>query len=142
MSTADKLAKALETKLNIKQAITEKGVSVLDTDTFASYPDKIRAIEGGGTGGGTTIYANNILNEEFIEGEKVLIVFNNDGVVNVYKNDAIYFEVVTGFTGFITGNIDNFGRYEVETTLPEKVDLKVVTNIDVADDEIIFEGAI
>ena len=142
MSTADKLAKVLETKLNIKQAITEKGVSVLDTDTFATYPDKIRAISGGGTGGGgTKIYANNILNEEFVKGEKVLLVFNS-GVVNIYKDNADYFEAVTSFTGFITGNVDNFGRYEVETILPEKVDLKIVTNVDVKDDEIIFEGAI
>ena len=91
---------------------------------------------------GNKIYANNILNEEFVKGEKVLIVFNDDGVVNVYKDDAIYFEVVTGFTGFITGNVDSFGRYEVETILPEQVDLEVVTNVDVNDDEIIFEGAI
>ena len=142
MSTADKLSYLSQTKTAIKDAIVEKGVDISPSDTFRSYADKIRAIEGGGTGGvGTKIYANNILNEEFVKGEKVLLVFNS-GVVNIYKDNADYFEAVTGFTGFITGNIDSFGRYEVETILPEQVDLKVVTNIDVNDDEIIFEGAI
>lgn len=73
MSTADKLAKALETKLNIKQAITEKGVSVLDTDTFASYPDKIRAISGGGSGGGDKIFVENSTGSEINSGDKVLV---------------------------------------------------------------------
>lgn len=35
------------TKANIKQAIVNKGVSVSDTDTFASYADKIGQISGG-----------------------------------------------------------------------------------------------
>lgn len=73
MSTADKLAKVLETKLNIKQAITEKGVSVLDTDTFASYPDKIRAISGGGSGGGDKIFVENSTGSEINSGDKVLV---------------------------------------------------------------------
>ena len=45
---ADKLNKVLSTKEDIKAAIIEKGQTVADTDTFASYPDKIRAIETGG----------------------------------------------------------------------------------------------
>ena len=47
-TTADKLAKLAETKSNIKQAIIAKGVSVSDTDTFASYAGKIGQIQGGG----------------------------------------------------------------------------------------------
>ena len=75
MSTADKLAKVLETKLNIKQAITEKGVSVLDTDTFASYPDKIRAISGGGSTGGSgdKVFIENATGSEINSGDKVLV---------------------------------------------------------------------
>lgn len=76
MSTADKLAKVLETKLNIKQAITEKGVSVLDTDTFASYSDKIRKISGDGTGGGSKLFVTNETGKEFVKGEKVLVNFS------------------------------------------------------------------
>ena len=45
----DKLNKLEETKSAIKTAIVNKGVSVSDTATFASYADKIASIEGGGT---------------------------------------------------------------------------------------------
>lgn len=44
-TTVDKLNKLLETKEDIKAAIVEKGQTVSDSDTFASYGDKIRAIE-------------------------------------------------------------------------------------------------
>lgn len=44
-TVADKLNKLLSTKADIKAAITEKGQAVAGTDTFASYADKIRAIE-------------------------------------------------------------------------------------------------
>lgn len=45
----DKLNKLAETKSAIKTAIVNKGVSISDTDTFASYADKIASISGGGT---------------------------------------------------------------------------------------------
>ena len=47
-TTADKLNKVLETKAAIKDAIVAKGVTVADTDTFASYPAKIAEIQAGG----------------------------------------------------------------------------------------------
>lgn len=51
MTIADKLNYLNDTKQAIKQAITDKGVDVLETDTFRSYADKIASIEaGGGTG--------------------------------------------------------------------------------------------
>ena len=40
----DKLNKLLDTKAAIKTAIIGKGQSVSDSDTFASYADKIEAI--------------------------------------------------------------------------------------------------
>lgn len=43
----DKLNKLAETKSAIKTAIVNKGVSISDTDTFASYADKIASISGG-----------------------------------------------------------------------------------------------
>ena len=43
-TTAEKLSKLLDTKAAIKAALVEKGQSVSNSDTFASYPDKIRAI--------------------------------------------------------------------------------------------------
>jgi hypothetical protein len=75
MSTADKLGKVLETKLAIKGAITEKGVAVLDTDTFASYPDKIRAIQtgGGSASGGTKKFVTNSTTNTYNEGDRVLV---------------------------------------------------------------------
>ena len=60
----------LETKLNylysvkraLARAIADKGVSVLDTDTFLSYAGKIREIESGsGSGGGTEIEINDLV---------------------------------------------------------------------------------
>lgn len=55
MATAEKLNYLLETKNQIKNAITEKGVSVTDTDSFRSYANKISQIEGsGGTTGSNT----------------------------------------------------------------------------------------
>ena len=45
----DKLNKLAETKSAIKTAIVNKGVAVSDSDTFASYADKIASIEGGST---------------------------------------------------------------------------------------------
>lgn len=44
-TVADKLGKLLSTKADIKAAIIEKGQTVADTDTFASYAGKIRAIQ-------------------------------------------------------------------------------------------------
>ena len=41
-TTAEKLQKVLDTKNDIKAAIRETGTTVLDDDTFASYPEKIR----------------------------------------------------------------------------------------------------
>ena len=49
-TVADKLNKVLNTKKAIKQALIDKGVEVKDTDTFASYPDKITEIQTGGGG--------------------------------------------------------------------------------------------
>lgn len=46
---AQKLAKAAQTKAEIKAAIVAKGVAVAEADTFASYPGKIAAIPTGGT---------------------------------------------------------------------------------------------
>lgn len=47
----DKLNKLAETKSAIKTAIVNKGITVTDTDTFASYADKISSITSGGGGG-------------------------------------------------------------------------------------------
>lgn len=52
----DKLNKLAETKSAIKTAIVNKGVAVSDSDTFASYANKIASIEGGGSTATEGIY--------------------------------------------------------------------------------------
>lgn len=52
-TTGEKLQKILDTKSAIKDAIIAKGVSISDSDTFASYATKISSISGSGSG--TTI---------------------------------------------------------------------------------------
>ena len=49
---AENLQTILDIKNDIKSAIIAKGVSVADSDGFATYPSKIESIESGGTGGG------------------------------------------------------------------------------------------
>ncbi|KKB55546.1 hypothetical protein [Parabacteroides gordonii] len=49
MSTADKLQTIINTKAAIRQAILDKGVVIADSDTFASYPNKIANIESDGS---------------------------------------------------------------------------------------------
>ena len=48
-TTADRLNYLENTKLAIKQALTDKGVTVSDSDTFRSYANKIDEIQSGGT---------------------------------------------------------------------------------------------
>lgn len=51
MSTANKLQAILNSKEAIKNAISAKGVTINDSDTFSNYADKIsQIITGGGTG--------------------------------------------------------------------------------------------
>ena len=47
MSLADKLRTILNIKVEIKQAIIEKGVEIEDNEQFANYPAKILEIQGG-----------------------------------------------------------------------------------------------
>ena len=57
-TTIDKLNKLSETKAAIKAAIISKGQSISDSDTFASYADKITALSDIKTG---TVKASNSL---------------------------------------------------------------------------------
>lgn len=53
-SISDKMDYLKETKSAIKEAIQDKGVTVLETDTFRSYAEKIASIDGSGSGGSIT----------------------------------------------------------------------------------------
>jgi hypothetical protein len=86
MATAEKLKKVLDTKLAIKQAIMEKGVAVSDTDTFASYPEKIRVIPtggGSGEGGADKVFFENRSGIDYNKGDKVLTNIVNIGGIDV-----------------------------------------------------------
>lgn len=132
MSTANKLAKVLETKLNIKQAIIEKGVSVLDTDTFASYPDKIKAISGGGgstgEGGADKIFVENKSSVEYSKGDKVLVNFVNiDGidVGDTFSQGTSYFPTLVLTDGTIkihsSGSQKGYNMVHTPNGFSEKV---------------------
>ena len=60
----------------------------------------------------------------------------------IVSNQHFNYNSSNSFTGIATGNVDDLGRYEVEMLLPEKLDLKVVTDVNVTEDEIVFEGVL
>lgn len=106
-TTADKLAKLAETKSSIKQAIIDKGVSVSDTDTFASYAAKIGQIQGGG---GIPNY-----------------IAPKNNVNGVYKAD----NTATSFSLNGATDIDQYALYRAfyECTNLTSVDLSSLTTI-------------
>ena len=68
-TTADKLNKIFETKEAIRTAINNKGGTLTETDTFASYATAIDNIKSGGSGGGEekSIYV------DFLDGDGTLL---------------------------------------------------------------------
>ena len=68
-TTADKLNKILETKKAIRTAINNKGGTLTETDTFASYATAIDNIKSGGSGVGEekSIYV------DFLDGDGTLL---------------------------------------------------------------------
>ena len=73
-TTVQKLNKLLETKAALKQSIVNKGVPVLETDSFTSYPSKIDSIVAGTSEFfDLENWANVILDDSVLTGE-ILIV--------------------------------------------------------------------
>lgn len=58
----------------------------------------------------------------------------------IVKDDAVNYNSSSCFVGFMTGNLNSNGEAEVKVLLPDSVGVKFITNIDVENDEISFEG--
>ena len=71
-----------------------------------------------------------------------LYIYDVDGEYEwtIVKNTSMNYNKCTTFTGIYTGKTNEDNKLEVNTLLVDKVDVTLVTDIDVNDDEIIFEG--
>ena len=58
----------------------------------------------------------------------------------IVKNTSLNYNKDTAFTGIYTGKINEDNKLEVNTLLVDKVDVTIITDIDVNDDEFILEG--
>jgi hypothetical protein len=58
----------------------------------------------------------------------------------IVKNTSINYNKDTAFTGIYTGNTNEDNKLEVNTLLVDKVDVTIVTDVDVNDDEFILMG--
>lgn len=65
MTISDELETLIQTKKNIKAAITNKGVSIPSGTPFASYPDAINAISGEG---GSFVDLSNYVTKDELKG--------------------------------------------------------------------------
>ena len=77
-TTADKLNRLIGTKQAIKEAIVSKGVGVSDQDTFRSYADKIKAIDGGAS----TVVSDNDLTFHDYDGT-ILYSYSKEEAANL-----------------------------------------------------------
>ena len=65
---------------------------------------------------------------------------NSEYSWTIVKNTTINYNKDTAFTGIYTGKTNEDNKLEVNTLFVDKVDVTLVTDVDVNDDEIIFEG--
>lgn len=133
---SDKLVRLNEVKQQIKQSIIDKGVSVADTDTFASYADKIGQIETGGGGEvvdrtkfGLTI--DSLLGD--VDADGTLDVPTGSFVadfsgVNKFGNNALRYKfyVSSAITGFLAPSLTTVGSNGMYSAFTSCYSLKSV----------------
>jgi hypothetical protein len=103
-TTSDKLNKILSTKAAIKTAIINKGINVLDTDTFSSYASKISSIPSGSIKPIDYLYG--VFNEFNTLSSRIELILisavNNDPYINTYAGNpnGTYFVFSDGDVAF------------------------------------------
>ena len=102
----DKLNKLAETKSAIKTAIVNKGVSVSDSDTFASYANKIASISGGGSAHEFDFTVLGYDEEECREANEIANIMIASGYTVEDINRSIDYSVKL-YTGSINGYINS-----------------------------------
>ena len=118
-TTQEKLTLLANTKEAIKNAIIAQGVSVEDTDTFASYADKISQIEGGGGNVLEDMIKKSLINSRLaylfnyryvtkkaLETVSNVALEKNIGTIERIFGNAYFSDEITGFDDLIFDGIE------------------------------------
>lgn len=152
MGINNKLTYLQQTKEGIKTAIQNKGVDVLDTDTFRSYAEKIGQIEGGGSGGSGGEVIEAVVDESVLpieSGKKVVVAdiqatgqgagalmpfdivpYGNSPISGAYQSirDCVFFNSKTTSTYAPTIRYKKVGEYKWEGKQIETLNYYIHSN--------------
>lgn len=106
----DKLNYLSETKSAIKDAISAKGVSVSENDTFRSYADKIKSITSGVTPTGTVRIIQNEPSSDTPDNTRTITVSFPDNVTSI-SDLSCAFPQCYSVTSVNFNNVVSIGRY-------------------------------